>query len=414
MNFHTELSRRSFINRVAIAGAAASAFTIMPRVFAQNGDTQLVCISDDVRIRSDHSLSSSVRGTVSTGDIVNLTGTPVDADGYTWIPITVYGSSLSGWSAGDFFVSAGEGPGGLPGGTFVSVNSDNVNLRSTAGLNGSVIRSYSEGTNATVLDGPTNADGYSWYRIEISDGTVGWMASEFLTEGSNGGGWPEGTPVYVNSDDVRLRSDAGTGASIIGTYNANTSAVVTDGPLSANSYFWYQISIQGQTGWMASEFLSEGTGDDGGGGEWAAGDYVMPDSDLNLRSGLGTGNSIIGTYGAGSAATVISGPQAANGYEWYEVEIWEDGQVGWFAGQFLVAARTEPTGSRRRIVDGPLNLRSNPTINGSIVSALPTGTVVVVTDASFVQADGYLWIPVKVENDPSVTGWVAQQFTEEI
>lgn len=414
MNFHTELSRRTLIQRIAITGAAASAVTMMPRAFAQNGDTQLVCISDNVRVRSDHNLSASVLGTVSTGDIVNLTGTPVDADGYTWVPITVSGSSISGWAAGDYFVGAGESPGGWPGGTFVTVNSDNVNLRNAPGLSGAIIATYSQGTNATVLEGPASGNGYSWYRIEISNGTVGWMVSDFLTEGSNGGGWPAGTPVYVNSDGVRLRSDAGTGASVLGTYNANTNAVVTDGPLSANSYFWYQVSIQGQTGWMASEFLSEGSSGDGGGGEWAPGDDVMPGSDLNLRSGPGTGTSVIRTYGAGSAATVIRGPQAANGYEWYEVEVWDDGQVGWFAGQFLEAARFEPTGSRHRINDGPLNLRSSGSTSASIVSTLQTGTVVVIADASFTVNDGYTWMNVYVENNPSAIGWIAQGFSSEI
>ena len=37
------------------------------------------------------------------------------------------------------------------------------------------------GTSATVTGNGTRANGYLWIPVEVSDGTDGWFASEFLS-----------------------------------------------------------------------------------------------------------------------------------------------------------------------------------------------------------------------------------------
>lgn len=224
------------------------------------------------------------------------------------------------------------------------------------------------------------------------------------------GGVSVGSTVYVTSDNVNLRTGAGLAYSVIRTYSTGATATVVGGPTLASGYSWFRITMSdGRTGWMAADFLGGPTS-----GGWSAGAYVMTSTDLNLRSAAGTGAGIIRTYPARTTATIISGPQAANGYQWYKVEVWTDGRVGWFAGEFLEAARFEPTGSRRRVVDGPLNLRENPGTSARILGTIPTGGVVVVRDASFVQQNGYTWANVYVEANPSRIGWVAAELTAEI
>jgi uncharacterized protein YgiM (DUF1202 family) len=310
----------------------------MRHVFAQNGDYELICNSNGVRVRAAANLSGAIRGTVNTGDAVWLTGASVEADGYVWIPVTVQGRNLSGWAAAQFF--------------------------------------------------------------ERPDGQTGWI---------------RGTQVHVNSDSVNMRSGAGLSHGIVGNFNTGTNGIINDGPTSANGYQWYNLTIDGVTGWMASDFLDEGfVGWPGPGGGFNIGAYVRPTTDLNLRSGPGTGNAIIDTYGGQNVATVLDGPQSGGGYAWYKVEMWDDGHVGWFAGEFLELARFEPTGARHRVNDGPLNLRESGDLSAPIVTTLATGEIVVIADASFVQADGYTWMMVYIEDDPDVRGWIAQGFSSEI
>ena len=52
-----------------------------------------------VRIRSNPSLSGTVRGLLYSGDLVNGGSSFVYADGYEWVYVTSYSSGISGWVA---------------------------------------------------------------------------------------------------------------------------------------------------------------------------------------------------------------------------------------------------------------------------------------------------------------------------
>lgn len=62
------------------------------------------------------------------------------------------------------------------------------------------------------------------------------------------------------------------------------------------------------------------------------------------------------------------------------------------------------------VVSGPLNLRSGPGLNHSVVRTLPTGTELEVISAG-VAANGYIWVEVYVTS-LDITGWVASEFIE--
>lgn len=346
MNAPHRFSRRSFLVRSAAATLAmtgsAVALPHVSKVLAQNGDYELVCTSDGVRVRDAPSLSGNVLGRVNTGDVVSVTGETVYADGYSWIPVFVHGQAINGYVAGEFF---------------------------------------------------TNASG-----------------SE---------GWFRGTPVYVTSDGVNLRSGAGLGYGVIGNFNFGTSAVVNDGPRSADGYSWYNISIGGLTGWMAADFLAQGYVDgpspEPGDGQFRIGAYVRPTDALNLRSGAGTGNSVIKVIYPEDTATVVGGPTTSGMYAWYQIELWDQAATtGWVAGVYLEGARFEPTGARHEVVDGPLNMREWGALDAPVITTIPTGAVFVIAQASFVSHDGYTWMEVYLEDKPSMHGWVAQGFSVEI
>ncbi|HWV35665.1 MAG TPA: SH3 domain-containing protein [Thermomicrobiales bacterium] len=295
-------------------------------------------------------------------------------------------------------------------------NSNDVNVRDDYGLSSNVIGTLYVGDVVNYLGDSIDADGYTWMLVnKAGTGLNGWVASAFLGGGSPGG-WPEDTPVHVTSDNVNLRFGAGLGYGVVGTFDTGTNAWVVAGPQSADGYTWYKISMiidgQGAVGWMADDFLAwghNGGGNDGG-TSFPIGAWMMTTTDLNLRSGAGTGYGVIGVYPEGTAATVLDGPVSANGYQWYRVEIADDGNVGWFAGEFLTFAPTEPTGTRVRVADGPLNVRSEPSLSGSVILTVETGATGRIVDASFVRADGYTWVSVEWFNQAGTVGWVANDF----
>lgn len=52
--------------------------------------------------------------------------------------------------------------------------------RDAPGLNSNVLDGLEPGTQLTLLEGPREQDGYSWWRMRASDGREGWVAGEEL------------------------------------------------------------------------------------------------------------------------------------------------------------------------------------------------------------------------------------------
>lgn len=87
--------------------------------------------------------------------------------------------------------------------------------------------------------------------------------------------------VKVTASSLNVRSGAGTGYSIIGTVYANQIYV---SPQQSNG--WYQIYYAGNTGWCSGGYLTRVTG---------VTVRKVTTSSLNVRTGPGTGYSIVGT-----------------------------------------------------------------------------------------------------------------------
>ncbi len=56
-----------------------------------------------------------------------------------------------------------------------------VNMRAEPSLSGKIVARLMNATVVTILDEPTvDADGYTWQKIRLEDGTEGWVANIFL------------------------------------------------------------------------------------------------------------------------------------------------------------------------------------------------------------------------------------------
>ena len=54
-----------------------------------------------------------------------------------------------------------------------------LNIRDGAGLDANVLDTLIYGFTASVIDGPVDADGYTWFEIQTS-AITGWVAGEYL------------------------------------------------------------------------------------------------------------------------------------------------------------------------------------------------------------------------------------------
>jgi hypothetical protein len=66
--------------------------------------------------------------------------------------------------------------------------------------------------------------------------------------------------------------------------------------------------------------LLAGTGTSPTPPKFVVGDIMRVTAGLWLRSGAGTGTSVITTMPTGTICTMVAGPTAANGYSWYQLD----------------------------------------------------------------------------------------------
>jgi uncharacterized protein YgiM (DUF1202 family) len=111
------------------------------------------------------------------------------------------------------------------------------------------------------LSGPLAADGYSWYSVETGDGTTGWVAGEYLAVATSGGGsytgFDIGDSAVVDTPRLNFRAGPGLDYDVIEVITGGASVVITDGPVSADGYHWYELELEnGDTGWSIGEGLA--------------------------------------------------------------------------------------------------------------------------------------------------------------
>lgn len=199
--------------------------------------------SNSVNLRSGAGLGYSVIASYDNGTPAMVNDGPRTADGYDWYNITFW-DGTTGWMAADFLAPGDTGvPRGWVPGRYVMTTSD-LNLRSGAGLGYGVIRTYGVGQTATILDGPTPADGYDWYRVEVwdSSNTIGWFASEFLETARFE---PTGARHEVVDGPLNLREWGSLSAPVITTIPTGGVFVIADASFgSADGYTWAMVYLE--------------------------------------------------------------------------------------------------------------------------------------------------------------------------
>lgn len=143
----------------------------------------------------------------------------------------------------------------------VMINTDLLNIRAEPGLGGDVLASYPYGTVGNVLDGPVDADSYSWYQIMIAGEVTGWAAGVYLLPTTSDGGGTGRPTIVVVDGPVNLRDEAGLSSNILGTYPTGATGTYqgTGRSIEADGYEWINVRMDndGQFGYMATAFVTE-------------------------------------------------------------------------------------------------------------------------------------------------------------
>ncbi len=172
-------------------GGALNANT-MSRVSRSDIDLEInqrarIIVAAGINMREAASLDSPVVQRLSTGVLVQVLDGPFQNDDLYWWQVEALNGQGQGlvaeglpnepWleAAPDALVPVNRDP--VVGDT-VRVSIARLNLRSTARLNAARVAVIEEGREFTVVDGPQEGDGYTWFRIRLPDGSlIGWAVA---------------------------------------------------------------------------------------------------------------------------------------------------------------------------------------------------------------------------------------------
>lgn len=154
-----------------------------------------------------------------------------------------------------------------PGNRAIVTAPGGLNMRNSPTTSGGLLLQLATSAVVTILEGPSSADGYTWWRVDDGSGNAGWVVQgdgtdQWLVPNTGAGSGSAVLPVdrsptvgerVVTNTSVSVRSLPSTSANLL-TYTAQGQQFsVLAGPQSADGYTWYQIRSDDGTilGWAA-------------------------------------------------------------------------------------------------------------------------------------------------------------------
>ncbi|MFE7063032.1 SH3 domain-containing protein [Sutcliffiella sp. NPDC057660] len=321
--------------------------------------------TDVLNVREKPDANSLIISKVMRGETYPV----VDSKG-EWVKIQVT-SSKAGWVA-SYLVTDKEqssSPSRNSESTdVVQVLTDDLRVRSGPGTSFNVVGFIQSSDSVSFVDQNEN-----WVKIRTT-GLEGWVSSEFVsiqtkkkkketTDEENQEDANNSQTATVTTDGLNIRSEPTTQSKVIGTLANGTLVNVLN-----KKSDWLQISFDGETGWIHSDYAELHNGNiDTPSKKKDRSAATISVSGLNVRSEPNLNGKIVDQISQGTDVTIISEQNS-----WCEIE-YANGNTGWVAGWFL--ERKSPsvnpanlTGEGSIIIlDNGTNIRSEPNTTAKVV-----------------------------------------------
>ena len=378
-----------FAEYISFTGNNTPSATAAPTQAPSNGSEQSAKTTEYVNFRSGPGTNYSSKGVIASGTTVTVT----DRSNSQW-----YAVRLANGSTGYIFAqylkvtgtsSATPTPTQAPSndGTVQAKLTADVNLRRGAGTNYGVIKVIGTGTTVTVTD----ASNSQWYKVKLSDGTEGYLFSEYLkvTSGNIDSAKPSATPTPTpapsngtvqakTTSDLNVRKGPGTSYGIIKVIDMNVTVTVTE----ATNSSWYKVKLSdGTEGYLAAQYLKITSGDinsvkPGNSGDDntnngnnsntpATDEYVRVTVGLNLRSEPNTSCKVLTVLSTGTVLNVLDRKTSG----WVHVRT-TGGAEGYVSAEYVTAY--DPSSSSASISVSSVDLAQYKTI---YIQASASGSV---------------------------------------
>ena len=218
----------------------------------------------------------------------------------------------------------------------------------------------------------------NWYSVFLPETSqYGYMSKNYLKRAGDAAEPGVNSGVVSNpkaTQFLNLRAYPSYDAQVLGIYYNGAAFTL----LSAGSDGWYQVQINGQTGYFRREYVRLN-------GASAASQFAYIRSDnsgrVNLRNApTYIGSDVIGQYEPGTQVIVLMSSTVAGSF--WKVSV--SGQVGYMDSTFLRLASSpvspsQPAAQGTAVVNNPkasqyLNLRAQPSTSAKVITQYRNGT----------------------------------------
>ncbi|WP_409251477.1 SH3 domain-containing protein [Bacillus sp. SCS-153A] len=281
-----------------------------------------------LRMREGPGTNFPIIDTLSKGQEVKIT----ESSG-NWYKVSI--GSQSGWVHKDYIAG-----GAIPSqnsGSSTTIDHENwtgvstvnsLNVRSSAGLNGSIIGKLNKGSKVSVTGSVSG-----WYRIKFG-GSEGWTSSQYIEKSSsppaketNQGAFGKVTVYSLN-----VRDKASLNGRVTDSVKQNEVYEILE---EKNN--WYKLSLKGgKTGWAAGWYIEKtvGSAPEEPAESSQSGYIQILYNGTNLRSKASTSSSIVARASAGESYAI----QQQQG-DWYKIAL-KSGQTAYVAGWIVSVSGT--------------------------------------------------------------------------
>ena len=359
--------------------------------FAVHAEETEARTTEYVHLRSGPGTNYDSQGVLAEGTVLTVT----DTSNSEWYAVRTSGGT-TGYIFSQYIAIGGSDSGSA------AKTTEYVHLRSGPGTNYSSKGVIASGTAITVTD-TSNSE---WYAVRLSNGTTGYMFSEYISmsggsssSGSDSVPSTESTAAKV-TEYVNVRSGPGTNYTSKTVIASGTSITITD----RSNAEWYAVKLSnGMTGYIFSQYiqLSNDSSSDAGSVPSTESTPAKTTEYVNVRSGPGTNYTSKTVIASGTSITVTDRSNS----EWYAVKL-SNGMTGYIFSIYIELESGSSSGGgssssesvQARTTAG-VNVRSGPGTNYSSKTVIASGTSITVTDRSNSE-----WYAVKLSN--GMTGYI--------
>ena len=295
------------------------------------------------------------------------------------------------------------------------VNAAAVYVRKAAGYDKATAATLTLNSKVTVLGEVKTSDGTKWYKVKY-DGGEGYMVAEYITitnDDTAADDYTETKNGVVNEDWINVRAGAGTNHAVKTSLRKDTAVTIVGEGKDGSGTTWYKIKYAGGEGYMRHDFITvkeaeeDKNEDNNNNTNTDQKSGKVNTNSVNVRSGAGTNNRVVGNLSSGTAVTIVGEGKDSSGATWYKIKY--TGGEGYMRHDFITLdnagsndnANTDNNGgngSSASTINGKVNgnsvnVRKGAGTNNAVVKNVNAGFAVIITGEDK-DASGAKWYKV--------------------